>query len=381
MPRVVFLQRVLTHYRVPFFEHLREILAGRSIDVRLIVGQPEPDEARKADTRVVEWATQVKNRYVRVCGRYLVWQPVLGRVRGVDLVVVEQASRLLVNYPLSLGQTLGGPRVALWGHGLTAQGHRSTRFGERLKRWMSARPHWWFAYNDLSADWIRRSGFPETRITSVNNAVDTQEMRRAAARLTDAELDRVRRDIGVRSGNVGVFIGGLYAEKRIPFLMEAADGIRALVPDFELVVMGGGPDQEIVESAAGGRPWVHWTGPVFDHQKVVIAKLGKVLLMPGLVGLAVLDSFALGLPMVTTAVPYHSPEVAYLESGRNGVIVADWEEPSGFVAAVVELLRNEARRKTLVEGCLVDVDRYTVEEMALRFADGISAALATPRRH
>jgi L-malate glycosyltransferase len=41
------------------------------------------------------------------------------------------------------------------------------------------------------------------------------------------------------------------------------------------------------------------------------------MLMPGLVGLAVLDAFADGIPRVTTVIEYHSPEIEYLVPGRT----------------------------------------------------------------
>jgi hypothetical protein len=45
--------------------------------------------------------------------------------------------------------------------------------------------------------------------------------------------------------------------------------------------------------------------------------LSKLVLMPGLVGLAVLDASALEVPLVTTAVPYHTPELTTLKPVRT----------------------------------------------------------------
>ena len=124
--------------------------------------------------------------------------------------------------------------------------------------------------------------------------------------------------------------------------------MREAVPDFHLLIIGGGPDAGIAEAAAAELPWVHYVGPKLGAEKTALASLGRVFLMPGLVGLGVLDSFAYGTPMVTTDVPYHSPEIDYLRHGENGLIVAD--DVRTYAEAVTELLTDEAWRLQLRRG-------------------------------
>jgi hypothetical protein len=60
----------------------------------------------------------VHNRHFRLEKVHeAVWQPVLSATRKADLVIVDQASRLLVNYVLLARQRFGGPSIALWGMG------------------------------------------------------------------------------------------------------------------------------------------------------------------------------------------------------------------------------------------------------------------------
>ena len=109
-----------------------------------------------------------------------------------------------------------------------------------------------------------------------------------------------------------------------------------------------------------------------------MVSLGKTFLMPGLVGLAVLDSFAYGMPMVTTDYPYHSPEIDYLEDGLNGVIVKDAENPRAYADAVIRVLKDEPYRKGLKDGARKALKTYTIESMAERFAEGVIRALEAP---
>ena len=100
--------------------------------------------------------------------------------------------------------------------------------------------------------------------------------------------------------------------------------------------------------------------------------------MPGLVGLAVLDSFALGVPLVTTAYPYHSPEIVYLKNDSNGYIASEWENPREYAKIVASLLADENRQLRLIENGRRDLPNYSVEKMSQRFAQGIIQSLVQP---
>ena len=378
-PEVSIVYRHVPQYRTPFYERLRTDLDDLGIGLRLVHGQPVGEDAGRADAVRLPWATEVRNRTLDVAGKQLVWQPAWRQTRRSQLVIVEQASKLPLNYLLLATQRLGGPRVALWGHGVNMQadGRPVTRAAEAAKRRATRVAHWFFAYTDGVAAKVRDLGFPADRITVVQNALDTEALRRWYLEATDAEVDAVRAEHGITGAHVGLYVGALYRGKRLDFLVESAVRTREILGDFELVIAGAGPEAGAVHAAAREHSWIHAVGPVFDRRKALLGRVSDVLLMPGLVGLAVLDAFALGAPMVTTAVPYHSPEIEYLTDGRNGLVLPAASTPREYGAAVAGLLAAPARLDGLRRGCRESADRYTVAEMSTRFAAGISAALAS----
>ena len=97
--------------------------------------------------------------------------------------------------------------------------------------------------------------------------------------------------------------------------------------------------------------------------------------MPGLIGLGILDTFALETPLVTTDVPIHSPEIEYLQNGVNGIMVANSTDSTAYANAAIHLLENEDARLQLVNGCRSARNIYTVENMVERFAEGVLLAL------
>jgi glycosyltransferase involved in cell wall biosynthesis len=367
--KVLIIQEHMPAFRVPFYERLRELLAGRGVELRLVYAPNQRNTFLKGE---LEWAEPVPIRWIGPLG----WQPVLGLCRGCDLVVIQQETKYAVNPLLQAWSALGGPKVAYWGHGKNFQKAAENGIGGFVKNLLAKRVDWWFAYNDLSAKVVAGLGFPCERITSVGNAVDTAGMRKRLETLDPSEVSALREAHGIRSQNIAVYTGGLYPNKRIGFLLEAAAKIREAIPDFELIIIGGGPQRAKVAEAARQNPWIHDIGPKDDHGKVPFWAMAKLLLMPGLVGLVVVDSFALGVPLVTTDYPFHSPEIDYLRDGENGCVVACGEDSSGYADGVVALLRDPQRITALKEEAIRSSGLHTIEHMAENFANGVMRCLS-----
>lgn len=376
MRRALIVYRMLPHYRLDFYDRLRSRLLDDGVELVLAVGQPDRSLSQRNDTSDLPWATRVHNRYFKIAGRQVIWQPVLRLARSCDVVVVEQASKLLVNLVFMVWRRLGGPKFCLWGHGWNRDAAIASRLGEWWKLRTLRACDWWFAYTKGTADFLAAHGFSADRITDVQNAIDTDRLRSIHSTLDTEQQSELRAALGIESEHVAVFVGSIYAGKRPAFLIEAADVIRGRIPDFTLLVIGDGPDRELVEAAAQSRPWLRVFGVMRDEELVRHASLGSLMLMPGLVGLAILDSFALELPMVTCAVANHSPEIEYLEHGVNGLIVQDAQSVEAFANAVVSGLTDGTLLATLRAGCQTAAPRYTVDEMVERFRTGILSVLA-----
>jgi glycosyltransferase involved in cell wall biosynthesis len=376
MRRVSIVYKSMPQWRRRFVELLRDRLAQDAIELQLIYGQAGAEDAAKQDRVDLEWAQRIENRIIRVSGRELYWQPCLHLLRGADLVIVEQASKLLVNYVLQARYLLGGARFAFWGHGKNFAHYDASSLGEFLKRRVSRRAHWWFAYNAKSAAVVQSLGFPADRTTLTQNAIDTRSLITAARAVDPSALTALCDELQLSGRNVCIYAGAMYRDKRLSFLLEACELIRQWVPDFEMIFIGAGADVGLVTQAAMRHSWIKYIGPKFDQEKVPYFMLSKLFLLPGVVGLAILDAFALAVPLVTTAVPGHGPEIDYLDDGTNGVVVQQAQSPAAYAETVRELLRDEERRQLLVAGCRAAADIYTVENMVERFAAGVRQALA-----
>lgn len=366
--RVVVVQRRMTHYRVAFFESLRAELELRNLELVLGYGEGTPEENRKNDGAEVSWGQKLPTRYF--AGGRICYQPVKGLLRGAAMLVVALENKLVCNLWHQFWPT--PYQVGLWGHGANLQG-RADSWREKFKTRVARRADWWFGYTELSRPLIARTGFPDARITVINNSIDTRQMRAQFEAVDALAISEWRRTRGIQSGPIGIFLGSLYEEKRIDFLLRAATEVRARVPDFELVVVGAGPQRGLVESFCGANSWAHYVGMLKDMDKVTALASATVMLNPGLVGLGILDSFVCEVPMLTTDCGIHSPEIAYLQTGVNGVMTEN--TLPDYVQGVVSLLEDSARRDRLKAGCKTSATEYTVENMARNFAEGVERCL------
>jgi glycosyltransferase involved in cell wall biosynthesis len=238
---------------------------------------------------------------------------------------------------------------------------------------------WWFAYTQRSAQIVARSGFSVERITTVQNAIDTTSLIETRGRLILENLDALRRDLfgDPVEAPTGVFCGRLTALKWIPFLLEVLTIIKKEIPDFRMVIVGDGPEKPHVAAFCKRNPWCVWVGAQHGDARVPYLALGDLWLNPGMTGLSVLDSFALGLPFLTTENGIHSPEIDYLEAGVNGDLSAP--TVAAFAGMVAQILQDKARLQKMKVAARSCGENYTIENMTARFAAGLAACVQTIR--
>jgi glycosyltransferase involved in cell wall biosynthesis len=377
-PTVLFVCEWIPRYQLGFFESLRSELEQRGVSLLVAQGDPPGRTALRRDAGRLEWAIHGSNRYVGLGERRLVWEPWTREALGADLVIADQASRLLLNYWLLAQQARGRLKVALLGHGANLNVARASRVGERIKARVSRRPHWWFAYTEGARQRVEGLGYPADRITVVQNSALSEHDKRAIESVSEEDVARLRRELELGGGPVGLFLGSLYEEKRWRYLLDAADLISDRRPDFVLVIAGEGPDKEELLDRAAGREHVRVVGRAEGDTKAALLRTADLLLVPGAAGLAVTDAFAGGIPTITTAVPTHGPEVEYLEDGGNARILPESATPADYADAAIEVMGNTKLLGALSAGARESAGVYTEEAMVRRFTEGILRALQRP---
>ncbi|MGB6460262.1 MAG: glycosyltransferase family 4 protein [Candidatus Acidiferrum sp.] len=377
MKSVLIIEAQIKRYRKPFYDRLHDALRKEGIQLKVVYSPPTPLEARKNDNCELpsEYGVNVPGYWI-ARGRLLL-QPAFREIAAADLVVIEQANKFILNHlllPLSLFKL---KKIAFWGLGENLQADRSALsewYKERTLDWV----HGWFAYTEGTAVYLQQHGVPLSKITAVQNSIDTRRTQACVRNLRAEEKTALRCSFGISAGApIGIYVGMLHQVKCIPFLIQAGEQIRRSIPEFHLLVVGGGPDEDEIRRSAAHLPWVRFVGPKFGDAKARLLAIADVFLLPGRAGLAVLDAFAAGLPLVATKLPIHGPEMEYALEGFNGLITPP--DAVSYAEAIAALLSNPRALQILREGAALSAEKYSIEAMVEKFEQGIVQYLAVPK--
>jgi len=371
MPNVLIVQRIIPEYRVIFFDHLYELCKSEGIDLYVAYGQEEFGCIPKSVNYERPWSKRFDNKYFQLGSNRLVWQPCILDLWKADLVICEQANRLSTTYLMPILR-LFGKESALWGHGRNLQAKPvNLNMKEIWKRKLLKFSDYFFAYTESAKTYLLDIGYDADKIKNVENSIDVRSLVARYTAQKFANGNNIQTNSSV--SNTVIYCGGLYSDKKIDFLLAAAATIRHSIDNFKLIVIGSGPDEHLVKEFALANSWVQFLGakPSIECMQYFIE--AKFMLMPAAVGLAVLDSFALETPIITTDIANHGPEFSYIEHGVNGVITS--YDVDIYASKVIELLTDSVCLNGLIEGARQSSAKYSVENMATNFMDGIKQVL------
>lgn len=368
--RVVFLAAFVKHYRVPFYDLLNQALREEGIELRVLYGAPNSAHAARKDN------VDLPPSYSRRVPSYwfadrVVYQSAWKEIAGADLVITPNENKLLLNPLLLALRAAGAKGVAFWGKGNITPASIA-RPSDWLRYVTANAVDWWFPYTEQSAENLRLQGV-RCGITPIANSIDTSELHRDLDSISGDCLRHSKRSIGLGHDQIGVFCGNLSPNKHLDFLFEAGKLIHRVLPNFSLLVLGNGPLREYVELTATRNRFIRYLGPRIGREKALILKMANVFLLPGSVGLAILDSFVAGLPLLTTELATHGPEFGYLSHGVNGWV--SQHDPQAYANATIDLLCGPERLAQLSAGAAASGHQFGIENMVRHFREGILACL------
>ncbi|HKP17781.1 MAG TPA: glycosyltransferase family 4 protein [Gaiellaceae bacterium] len=359
------------HYRVRFYELLNRV---GEIEYVVVHGPPPPGLGSvAADGPFAFPNIAVRHHELRLPRRTAIYQSLAPVLReGFDAVVLGTHLLFLSNHLAFAHFKARGRPVLYWGHGreLAEPGLKS-----RLARLADG----YLAYTEGGAAWLARQGVPAEQITVVRNTLDMDEQIELHARLEHLDDLALRRELGLRPDTtVLLFLGRMYPAKGVPQLVEAFRRLRSRGAAVELALIGGGPSLADVRAAADGVPGVHVTGELRDQERIARwLRAAAAVVIPGSVGLGVNHALAHGTPVITRAGARHAPEIEYVETGVNGLVVQGGLED--FVSALAAFVESPAEQRHLAAGALASRAALGLAPMVEAFDRGVRAALSARR--
>ncbi|SRR6266496_3161861 len=345
--KVVFIQEFVPSYRLPFFAGLAGV-AG--IDLTVVAGAARKDEGFDTPSPAesgFRWITLPRRVVGRRGARLVILGSLLATLRAErpDVVVTTGGKSFVQNHALIAARRLGRFRLYSFQH---AKDYRVIGRLWRALEWALFR--WWFypncdgiiLYTEDERRALLKRGLDPERVFHANNTIDTATVARLRKELRQREIDAVLAAFGVHKRPSVLYIGRLVAGKNVEVLPAVFEALRVRVPAAQLIVVGDGPLGPALRRDMAGRDGVVMTGPVYDERRIAcLMTVCRFVFIPGCAGLSVNHAFAYGRPFVAYASAGHGPEIAYVVSGENGLIL-ERGDGTANTALMARLLADDA---------------------------------------
>ncbi len=365
--RIVIFAPWMPEYRVKFYKTLVELGRQSNIDYVILASSPPKfASGRNDNVNNLPFATNIKSLKIQIGNRSLEIQNIRYAFMKADFFILEHTIRSLMMYLILIFR----PRkLIFWGHSRTYT-KRKSYVEEKFKLLIARRAALYLTYTEEGKDFLVKNGLNQTKIQVVQNSTDINRFNLELDNPENRNPDKDSSSICLTAPTC-IFLGSLTEEKRLDFLFACAKEIKKTVPDFSLLILGDGPLKSFVKKQQNS--WISYGGRATDDILRFCSQNSKLILNPGLTGLVAVDSFALGLPLVTTNSELHAPEFYYLRDNVNAIVVDATIEI--FSRAVIRILQNPGELNRLRTECFLEAKNFGVENMASNFHSGIVRTL------
>lgn len=354
MPRLLIIQRIVPEVRRDFFNQVLGRAEG--FDIELLSSAQADREGHKL-VSLGQDHSLVGIRYFKGLVHF---QNSVCAVFRNDIIVVEHALNSLSNLLNVLFCALTRKSVVFWGHG-----GKSHLVEPRLKRICKAAllrfSNAYIGYTELSRRTLIEMGYDERKIYIINNS--GVEKSRSHIDINESEF---------KAGRVKfAFCGRLTKQKKLDGVLRSFHTLARHKPEIELHLIGGGPEELPLKDQAARLSNVYFHGPMYGTERDKLMSTCHAQIIPNHVGLAILQGFALGLPLITSRDGNHCPEIEYYSDQFNGLSYDSGSDES-LATAMAKLTDFECWR-SLSEGATQTASRYPVSAMASLFLEALSA--------
>ena len=344
--KILIVQEYIPHYRIALFDRLGQ---EENLDVTVLhSGKPTAAPERFYHEIIVNQ---------RALGVLRYQDRVMELSTAFDIVILMFDMRYISTLRLLL--TSGRIPVILWGIGL---GQRE--WVNKLRMAVMNKAKGLVLYDGAVIPRFVEKGFPEERIFVAHNTVHVHH---------EADWSNPRRTF--------LFVGQFKERKRVQDLLSAFYCARPELPeDIHINIVGSGDQRAELEAQAaelGIKDRVSFLGKITENEKLApLFEKAIAYVSPGHVGLSVLQSFAYGVPVVTTKDTFHGPEANNMIDGENSLYY------NGSIEQLTEKLVYLANNPD--DALLLGKNAYeyynenrTIDKMSEGFTDAIEYVLNT----
>ena len=298
--------------------------------------------------------------------QFIPWREVL---IGYDVVFVEGNPRNLSHAILASYLRLFRKKVVLWTMAHSFRGYALT---ENLRLLWSRIFDSLFVYTDAEVDFLRRKGFKNNYIVSMNNGLDQKNIDATILMWPEKRLQEWRIAHKLENRTLLLSCARLEQKNRFDQVVRALPTIIKHIPTILWCVIGSGSELNRLKNAVNADclfKHVHFVGELYCEKELAPWYLSsEIFLHPAAAGLSILHAFGYGLPVVINDNKYaHGPEYGAFEQARTGWTFHE-NNVRHLSETIINLLNDDEARKSMKSYVhKVTREKYNVDVMVERF--------------
>ena len=339
MYKILWLSPNFNHYKARFLNHFAD---HSECLLTVIAGTGRGSKEGDKELRSKKWIFNLKNLEVskKNFGTSLVVQKKIDEIFSVyDWVLIPAEKKNLPLFLFSLKLRRKHKKVKLFSYN-----HPVLKSGRGKPSLIDKSLTWFFYYQldrvifytEESCHWaVKNNYLNRKKAFWANNTIDTNEVKKFYDFSFPPE------------NNLRIlFIGRLIPSKKIGVLLEyyseLKEGLKKHGKNLKLDIIGNGPDANLIEIAGKNDKDINWYGTLVDEHRIApIMANASFVFVPGHSGLSINHAFAYGRPYFTLKSRDHAPEIDYLQTGRNGMILGGIKSENIKLLTDVLLDRNK----------------------------------------
>ena len=362
--RVLWVAPNLNHYKSRFLNRLAE---EGNLDLVILAGSERFEENHSVENNCEVISTHIDKprfgfsvvvviAFIRlvVCRRFnVVLMPLEKKL--LPLIVTAWVIRRFMRFQLT---SYNHPLVRC---GTVRETERDVRFSRILFSFYDRV----IFYTENSCQWaVARGLISPEKASFANNTLDTT-----------AIWSNYTFEINRREPTTILYIGRLIRSKGVQDVLAYFDALSATLPQLQLIVIGDGPQADVIKSAARECPRITWCGAIVDEVRIArYMRESHIVFIPGASGLSIVHAFCYGKPYITLAEDQypHGPEISYLADGVNGLLLSG--NMSENIDRVTTLLTCDKHYAAMCEAAMKSARRLSVDEWCRQMRHALTSA-------
>ena len=376
--KVVVIQCICPHYRVPFFRKLAE-----EVDLTLFYGRGERRGSWRSGENIDGFRHKrlfsiVIKFQIRDVQARLVWFPTLlyHLHRNKPDVIISEGFTNIVNnlFTWSYCTFLRLPWI-IWDSGRKKEKPMSLlrKILEPLNLFLLRDVCAIIGYSSVSKDYFLSSGIDGEKIFIAQNTIDVKTclQRAAELRARPDKMEEMKNRFHLHGKRVLLYVGVLEKRKKVEDLIEVYGELEKEFADICLLIIGEGSYREKLMDFAKRKRVKNclFLGRIIEGVEQYFV-LSDIFVLPGRGGLAVNQAMAYGKPVIVGE--GDGTEADLVKNNVNGFLIHNTSELKN---ALVRLLTQKSSIQSMGRASVAMIQKYDLDNMAAQFVEAVEYCL------